>query len=563
MDYPGDLYFFLNRIASNDRILYAFGIIIMLIILTLGFFSGKQHKQYGAGSLRKIILSSSFYLFLISAFILVMRIPSLLLDEQGIDESFWIAGSSAFIESPRLWTSFNTTTSGPLVMLPLILIKLTGLDLSYASVRLGGILFCIIPSIIFSYYTFRILLEEKIARILILPLAAFFAFINVSHYIAYNGEHMIILFTSMALLLHTKLLMGNKRRMLLLLYAIAIGCLPFTKLQALPIGIALGLVMLAFMIKEKTGPGSYLLLLLGGIIPSSVILLWILITGEFNDFWIPYIMSNLNYGQSGTGVNGSSWLYFKYFVYLLRTLPDSRFYFISIFFFSLFLGTSLIFLRKLQRKHFFFLVSTAGLLLASYYAIVKTSFFYPHYFLIAIIPASFTLVILISIFSDAFQHTSVFKPVLIIFSILCLTILILDWVNRMAVNPAAVKQELKKTAAAQAICKYGKEDERMAIWGWNAALYVQTGLIPGTRYADCYPQIKKSPLQEYYINTYLEDLKKNKPLIFADAITPKAYEFNSDEYKHQNFPIISNYIRTNYRKVEEVDGIEIFILKEK
>jgi hypothetical protein len=559
MDYPGDLYFFLNSIASNDRIVYAFGIIIMLIVFTLGFFSGRQREEYGAGSLQKIIFSSSFYLFLISAFILVMRIPSLLLDEQNIDESFWIAGSAAFIESPRLWTSFNTTTSGPLVMLPLILIKLTGLDLSYASARLGGVFFCIIPSIIFSYHTFRALLQEKIARILVLPLVAFFAFINVSDYIAYNGEHPIILFTSLALLLHTKLLIGNKSKTLLLLYGTVIGCIPFTKLQALPIGAVLGLTMLIFMIKEKSGLSSYLYLLLGAIIPSSVILLWILITGKINDFWTPYILSNLNYGQPGTGINKSSWLYFKYFVFILRTMPDSRFYFFSVFFFSIFLGTSLIYIRKIQRRYFFLLISAAGLLLASYYAIVKTSFFYPHYFLIAIIPASFTLAILASIFSDAFQHTSFYKPVLVIFSILFLTILSIDWINRMTGNLAVGKRELKKTAAAQAISKYGKEDERMAIWGWNAALYIQTGLTPGTRYADCYPQLKASPLQEYYIKTYLEDLKKNKPLIFADAITPLAYEFNSNEYKHPNFSLISNYVKANYRKVEEVDGIEIFI----
>jgi hypothetical protein len=562
MDYPGDLYFFLNSTISNDGMLYAFGITILFLILALCFLPGKL-PGYGPGSLRKVILSPSCFLFLISAFILLMRIPSLLLDEQNIDESFWIAGSAAFIESPRLWTSFNTTTSGPLVMLPLILIKVAGFDLSYASARLGGILFCIIPSIIFSYYTFRTLLEEKIARLFTLPLAAFFAFINASDYAAYNGEHMIIMFTSLALFLHTKLLMGNRQRMFLLLYGIALGCLPFTKLQALPIGMALGLVIFAFMIKEKSRPGSYLLLLLGGIIPFSVILLWILLTGDFNDFWIPYILSNLNYGQAGTGINGSSWLYFKYFVYLLRTLPDSRFYFISVLGFSFLIVITLSATRKIKRKHLFLLVSGAALLLASYYAIVKTSFFYPHYFLIAIIPASFTLVILSSIFSDAFQHTSVYKPVLIIFSIFFLAILSIDWIKRITVNPVAAKYELKKTAAAQAICKYGKEDDRMAIWGWNAALYVQTALIPGTRYADCYHQLKKSPLQEYYVNTYLEDLKKNKPLIFADAITPKAYEFSSDEYKHQNFPLISNYVRVNYRKVEEVDGIEIFILRDK
>jgi len=89
-----------------------------------------------------------------------------MLDEQNIDESLWIVGTATFLHSPHLWTSFDTTTSGPLVMLPLILIKLAGFDLNYASARLAGILFCIIPGIIFSYYTFRIILDEKISRIL-------------------------------------------------------------------------------------------------------------------------------------------------------------------------------------------------------------------------------------------------------------------------------------------------------------------------------------------------------------------------------------------------------------
>jgi hypothetical protein len=560
MDYPGNLYFFLKNFVSDYWILYSFTEIISLLILALCCLPWLKTRQPSDTSLIRIIHSSPFFLFLISVFILLMRIPSLLLDEQNIDESLWIAGSSAFFQSPRLWTSFDTTTSGPLVMLPLILIKLTGMELNYTSARLGGILFCIIPAILCSYYTFRILLEEKISRILALILAAFFAFANMPYDVAYNGEHEIIVFTSMAILFHTKLLMGNKRQALLFIYGVIIGCLPFTKLQATPLGIFLGLSMLVFLMRSKVRPFSYLLFFAGTVLPFLIILLWILLAGEFKDFWIPYIVNNLSYGQGETGP-GSSWLYFRYFVYLLRTLPDSRFYFTTILGFAFLLGAILFFLKKIRERHIFLLISAAGLLLSSYYAIVKTSFFYPHYFLIAIIPAVFFLSIIVWISNDAFHQSPAYKILMVIFSFLFIAIFSIDGLNRLANNPEPAKAALQKTPAAQTIGKYKKGNERMAIWGWNAALYVQTGMNPGTRYGDCYHQLKKSGLQEYYLNTYLKDLQKNKPAIFVDAITPDAYEFNSSEYKHQNFSVISNYVKANYKKAEEVDGIEIFIRK--
>ncbi|HXA00995.1 MAG TPA: hypothetical protein VNW99_03350 [Cytophagaceae bacterium] len=562
MDFPGDLYFFLINLLSSWKVLYIIAAIVSLFTLALVYLPWiKTEKPPGRASI-KIFSSPLLFLLLITIFIILMRMPTFLLDEQNIDESLWIAGTATFLHSPQLWTSFDTTTSGPLVMLPLVLIKLTGLDLNYASARLAGILFCIIPGVIFCYYTFRILLDEKLSRILILPLTACFAFMNSGDYTAYNGEHEIILFSSIAIFLHTKLLMGNKQSKYFLLYGLTLGALPFTKLQATPITLALGFCLLVFLIKSKTNLSSYALIFLSIMSPFVLILMWLLITDGTQDFWFAYIISNLKYGQPGIGINGSSWLYFKYFVYLLRTLPDSKFYFISLISVSALSGITVSFRKKIMGKHLFLLLSSIALLFSAYYAIVKTSFFYQHYFLIFLIPVLFFTAIIAWISRDTFSRSKLFNSALIILPLICFVMVAIDGITRIN-NPSSINHSsLKKSLVAQTINKYGKGNDGMAIWGWMPGLYVQTGLINGTRYGDCYHQFTKSRMQQYYLDKYLEDLKKNKPLIFADAITSYSYGPNAAEFKYQNFPNIRDYVEAHYRKAEVAEEIEIFIRKD-
>jgi hypothetical protein len=559
MDYPGDLSFFLMNSVSNLKLIYTIAAIALLIILILTYLPWIKSENPSARTFVKILSSSSLFLFLVSVFIILMRMPGFLLDEQNIDESLWIAGTATFLQSLHLWTSFDTTTSGPIVMLPLILIKLTGLDLNYASARLAGVIFCIIPSVIFCFYTIRILLDEKNSRILILPLVACFSFMNMRNYIAYNGEYEIIFFSSLAILFHTKLMTGNKQSKYLILYGLIIGALPFTKLQATPIAISLGFCLFVFLLQRKTNLISYVYLFLGLVSPLAFILIWLLITGGLKDFWFSYITGNLNYGQPDLGINNSSWLYFKYFVYLLRTLPDSKFYYITLICVSGLTGIILVFRNKIRQTHFFLLLSSIALLLSAYFSIVKTSHFYEHYFLIFFIPVLYITVIIVHISYEAFPQSKEFKSALIISLIISFLLISIDGITRIN-NPTSLHNScLIKNLTAQTINKYGKANDKMAIWGWNSALYVQTGLILGTRYGDCRCQLTKTVMQEYFLNTYLEDLKKNRPLIFADIIAPDAHEFTTSEFKHQNFPLINNYIQINYRKVETIGGKDIYI----
>lgn len=109
---------------------------------------------------------------------------------------------------------------------------------------------------------------------------------------------------------------------------------------------------------------------------------------------------------------------------------------------------------------------------------------------------------------------------------------------------------------SQVILKYGSVGESMAVWGRDVTfMYVETGIIQATRDGDIVWQVTPNPLQQYYLKRYADDLLKSNASLFIDAVTDKEKKTQA----HDTFSTIAEIVRANYRLVDEVEGIRIYL----
>jgi hypothetical protein len=114
---------------------------------------------------------------------------------------------------------------------------------------------------------------------------------------------------------------------------------------------------------------------------------------------------------------------------------------------------------------------------------------------------------------------------------------------------------------AKTILKYASPGESMAVWGWAPDLYVDTGLIQATR-AGVIGPLKYFPLRQYFFKQYADDLINSNAKLFVDAVAPKMIGFKDRETQgHEVFPEIARVINKNYRLVDEVQGVRIYLKK--
>jgi len=114
--------------------------------------------------------------------------------------------------------------------------------------------------------------------------------------------------------------------------------------------------------------------------------------------------------------------------------------------------------------------------------------------------------------------------------------------------------------AAKVILKHAHPGDLLAVWGWAPELYVDTGLTPATRAANCYWQGYPLDNQSFILETYMNDLKKSKPRLFVDAVAPNRFFRYSDRAKtgYETKKPLKDFVLMNYKLVDEVNGVRIF-----
>ena len=161
-----------------------------LILLTLLSFLSDLRPGFGQKSKTLNIIQARWVFSLILfVFVVMSKFPTAMIGHLNPDEELWIACAKTMMQDPRPWLECDTSTSGPLVILPLIVLKFFGIPIDVGSTRLAsGIVFAL--SVVFAFQAYTNIFGKSLGRLAIIPLSAALG-LGTSFFwdfIPYNGE---------------------------------------------------------------------------------------------------------------------------------------------------------------------------------------------------------------------------------------------------------------------------------------------------------------------------------------------------------------------------------------
>jgi len=119
------------------------------------------------------------------------------------------------------------------------------------------------------------------------------------------------------------------------------------------------------------------------------------------------------------------------------------------------------------------------------------------------------------------------------------------------------------TAVDQTLLRLRPPGGRLAVWGNQPDYFAETATPSGVRACAAAYTVLPSPTQDFGRAAFLEDMKKNRPEIFIDAVWPGS-QFCPDPVHDdiQSFPALAALIAEDYRPADVVDGIRFFVRKD-
>jgi hypothetical protein len=259
-------------------------------------------------------------------------------------------------------------------------------------------------------------------------------------------------------------------------------------------------------------------------------------------------------------------------------VPDTRILFLLTAI-VLILGVPFLILKRVslsqnqeKSQTFCFVYYSLFIWAASSYSIIRPGNGFTHYLLFLIIPIGFLIGVFIGELAQVLQVSKLTRSNLN-FSLLTGVIFItvassfLEFATTITsdnvyLDNRRVFAKNYLSPIAKTILKYASPGESMAVWGWASELYVDTGLIQATRDSVSVWPILPGSLQEYFLKRYTDDLINSNAKLFVDAVAPRRFLFTDRKtHGHEVFPEIARVIKENYRLVDEVQGVRIYLKK--
>ena len=518
----------------------------------------------------KKITSGNLFIFSVCTAILFLRLPSLLITAQNLDENLYIVEAASIANGAVFWKTLLAGTSGPLILYPLALLRYAG-GINYASIRLFGIVFCILPSVFLFWKSAKKMFGETEARISCILLFLFFSSIEYCDFVAYSSEYVPVLLLSVVIYSFSSLstqtgILKNK----LVLTGMVLGLVPYAKLQAVPIAVSLGFLVIYEIFRSyrkniKVFKFNLLLFVLSGLLPTVFVSSFLSYYRSWSMFIKYYIFSNLNYLQSnvdnGIMVKTTLWQSLSGSLSVCKDM--NTFYLCS----AVIVCISCVALlnratnnSKIESKK---ILLPVIFLVSSFYSISAPGRPFSHYFILSFFPIAFFTAAAVN-FIAQFGYNQLFPKLQLGGITLVLlfygTILLKRYTLERFVLP---KSNYAISNIAKEIKKYTHPNEKMIIWGWVEIYFVESELTMGGIFSFPSNVMKCNPNSESGIEQ-MNDLKNqfeiNKPVIFLDAVSHQSASFSdSSRYRVEHFPIVGDYLHRNYTVVFESDERRVFV----
>jgi hypothetical protein len=525
--------------------------------------------------------SNGIFGVLLGLALLAFRWPVFFYDgELNIDESFFIMAARRLAEHGWFWKDVNGTTSGPLNFYPLLILKLLGFEITYGGIRLIG-LGLVFGTIFFQYLACARLFGRTAARLGLLPLTSFFAFSSYCEFVHYSSEHVAICLFSLCAYLASGIIAGPSPWISLRRFGVGVvaGMMPFTKLQALPLGLGFVALMAVYALARDRDQGrsetwrSVGQLLAGFASFPLLVLACVLAIGATGDFVTIYILSNVVY--SGARLLSPWELLGSFGSFTGRTPGFNSYCYGGMLLVTYCAGST-------GRSW-----KTAGRL-GGVLALTAVALFVvvfpgrPTYHYLLFLAAAFGLLIAIA-FGTAWSApaggtAAVSRrnriPPIVLLALAGLLPQVIDCLatpnpilgaltGTQTVAPGkqfSINPRQHPTPTAQAIAQVAKKGETVVQWGMMVKAFIEADMRLGTRDVDSYWEINDSPLRDYFRERYLADIKQSNPVVFFEAVGPDCREFHDRATQgYATFPQLKAYIDHHYTRVAQGDSIQIFL----
>lgn len=553
--------------GDSNRFWTVFGLAYGLVVF-MAVLSWRRDNKL-PGWLRSPAVFSLLLLLVMLAF----RWPVLLYNQRlnDPDEGQIMAGALTFLQQPEFWLRIDGTTHGPFVQLPLSAVFGVGFPADYTTARLVALLL-VWGTVVFTWRTLAAICGEGLSRLLILPLLTTAAVTDFPGFVQYSSEHAPMLLLAFAIWAFVTSQQPRYKHPRARLFAAGLvsAMVPFAKLQAAPVAAFLGCwVALAPIVERRSPLRQHLQFTWGWFGAGAMTLLGIMavyltIIGAWNDFAASYIVDNLTYASA----RHFPWSYsFRVFVEMSSVAGGfDRFLYpsLSVIGFGV---LSIDWRESATRRN---VGLAAGLLFATWYAVVAPGRPHHHYLQLLIAPVGLLFGIAVGFTIDRIRQLEMDRRLrfetLIVFLIAMLALpLGLQW--HVRVQGYGYLGQFTKTGGRMQVPAFSAEVQRyvdpgetMAMWGWMPWYYAELGLTQATREPHTERQIQEWSDRSKFRRRFLADLQESHPPIFIDAVGQGNFAFdNRSTQGHETFPPLGDYISANYQMIADSDGSRVYV----
>jgi hypothetical protein len=509
----------------------------------------------------RFLTSRFLWLTTMAVALLLWRFPVLLLNEMNPDETLFLGSARKLFLDPLFFRSVDTGTSGPLNIYPLMLPAIFGFSPDYASSRLVG-LTAMFLALLVVYRAFAHRSGDRLARIAVLPLFGMMCVVNQWDLLHFSSEDISVLLLAIAFYVFVRLLTddGSRRDIYLSLLGFLTSAGFFAKMQSLPLLFAVGLIALTSIYTDRRGQPYWrpVAAWIAGSLPLPLTVVVIcLATGQWTDFWGAYVLGNRGYVQ--TGLQERSGVALARFGQYLMDKRDIRLYL-----FTALAMTAAWLARvkgvrlpsrmapKMSAEGWMRLLSFV-LVGAALFSIYVAHRLFSHYLVLLILPVG--LAMACSLLPGAKrQETS--QPASLLASILFFVALTLAFQTYVGKGRSVVElpNDLASVRSPDGayVASLVPPDGRIVVWGWNGKPFLSAGRQPATRDLNMsYLFNSTPPVQAYYRERFLRDLKAHPADLFIDAVGPASCcHFDDPSQRgYRVIPEIRQYIDSHFVKL--------------
>lgn len=501
--------------------------------------------------------------FVLLLFLLAWRWPWLLHPQQfSPDESQHVAGILTLADDPVFFRSVDGSTAGPLnFYLPLPLGLLLG-RIDYFTVRLAGLLL-VWGTLFFCHRAAVRLAGVTPARLGLLPAAFFYATTTDWEFLHYSTEHAPLFLFSLCLWSLAQVPAAKCPTGWLVTAGVAAGLSPWAKLQIGPLSAVLVVAGL-WQIASTAAPGRTrwrqgLILCLSTLAPTVLAVILLAPFGLVETAYLRYVHQNLFYVHEGQLEPGS--------VQRLAQLAWASRWFPVFAAGPLLLAATagLIALGRFRPVSRLYL-GGAALTAVAVLSVVLPGRPFQHYLLLLVIPVMLWGITAAHELWGHFHGSGarrVLVPALLLLGTGPLILLRLAQPVPSMFGLFAEFQRHPRLEADALIHDLAQPGDQLALWGYAPQVYAATGLAQGTRDSYSYWSIAPSSRRDTYRAVFLEDLRRNRPAFFVDAVGPGSHYYPDRERQgHGTFPELADYVAAHYQPVAARQNLHIYVRRD-